>query len=232
MHHYIWQVTSPWCGAGDGFHSCQQKACQNFSINNTLPCQQIMLFHCVLSGFGNTLSVSFFSVSLLKNSIVSMMNLQRILPGAFWFTFSIQISLISLCSPWENSVTDHINTVLTKSEFQLSPASPVAQSDVSIRQLSVTVSFVRGNWFTSDKKVVSPASFLLLVAWNSETHWLTSFDASSPGSQVNMQRRLWFMQFDQWRQLVNFTLPSCSSQPLSLSFGNLFVSMKDTIQVC
>ena len=51
-------------------------------------------------------------------------------------------------------MTDHINTVLTKSEFQLSPASPVAQSDVSIRQLSVTVSFVRRNWFTSDKKVV------------------------------------------------------------------------------
>ena len=76
------QVTSSWCGVGDGFHSCQQKACQNFSINNTLPCQQIMLFHCVLSGFGNTLSVSFFFfVLLLKNSIVSMMNLQRILPA-------------------------------------------------------------------------------------------------------------------------------------------------------
>ena len=97
----------------------------------------------------------------------------------FLIYFSIQISLISLCSPWENSVTDHINTVLTKSEFQLSPASPVAQSDVSIRQLSVTVSFVRRNWFTSDKKKwFSPASFLLLIAWNSETHWLTSFDAS------------------------------------------------------
>ena len=173
----LWQVTSSWCGAGDGFHSCQQKACENFSINNTLPCQQIMLFHCVLSGFGNILSVSFF-VLVLKNSIVSMMNLQRILSGAFWFTFSIQISLISLCSPWENSVTDHINTVLTKSEFQLSPASPVAQSDVSIRQLSVTVSFVRRNRFASDKKWFSPASFLLLIAWNSETHWLTSFDTT------------------------------------------------------
>ena len=152
----------------------------------------------------------------------------------FLIYFSIQISLISLCSPWENSVTDHINTVLTKSEFQLSPASPVAQSDVSIRQLSVTVSFVRRNWFTSDKKVVFTRLILApysLEQWNSLTDvFWCKFDSS--GSQVNMQRRLWFMQFDQWCQLVNFTLPSCGAKPLSLSFGNLFVSMKDTIQVC
>ena len=150
----LWQVTSSWCGAGDGFRSCPAESLpkifnkQHFALpaNHTVSLCAFWVWEysfCL-----------FFSVLLLKNSIVSMMNLQRILPGTFCFTFSIQISLISLCSPWENSVTDHINTVLTKSEFQLSPASPVAQSDVSIRQLSVTVSFVRRNWFTSDKKVV------------------------------------------------------------------------------
>ena len=148
----LWQVTSSWCGAGDGFHSCQQKACQNFSINNTLPCQQIILFHCVLSGFENTLSVSFFSRFAFEELNCFHDEFATHFAWRFLIYFSIQISLISLCSPWENSVTDHINTVLTKSEFQLSPASPVAQSDVSIRQLSVTVSFVRRNWFTSDKK--------------------------------------------------------------------------------
>ena len=29
----LWQATSSWCGVGDGFESCQQKACQNFTVS-------------------------------------------------------------------------------------------------------------------------------------------------------------------------------------------------------
>ena len=79
------QVTSSWCGAGDGFHSCQQKACQKIFNKQhfALPANHaVSLCAFWVWEIGNTLSFSFFFVLLLKNSIVSMMNLQRILPGA------------------------------------------------------------------------------------------------------------------------------------------------------
>ena len=150
----LWQVTSSWCGAGDGFHSCQQKACQIFSINNTLPLPANHTVSLCAFWVWEYSFWLFFSHFAFEELNCFHDEFATHFAWRFLIYFSIQISLIALCSPWENSVTDHINTVLTKSEFQLSPASPVAQSDVSIRQLSVTVSFVRRNWFTSDKKVV------------------------------------------------------------------------------
>ena len=108
------------------------------------------------------------------------MNLQRILPGSFWFTLAFKsplypcvvlgkiLWLIISIQFWPNQ---NFNWAL----HLLLPRVTCLYANC---QLQFLLSEEIGSLVLQIKKWFSLASFLLLIAWNSETHWLTSFDAS------------------------------------------------------